>query len=85
MTDRPLIIGLDGGATKVSAWDIGQSVDGFHLGKAHSQKTYSDFPHFDPGFTPVNIQTQLKEMDSTINPIESEQNQGQAIIGAFTT
>ena len=31
MTDRPLIIGLDGGATKVSAWDIGQSVDGFHL------------------------------------------------------
>ena len=83
MTDRPLIIGLDGGATKVSAWDIGQSVDGFHLGKAHSQKTYSDFPHFDPGFTPVNIQTQLREMDSTINPIESEQNQGQAIIGAF--
>ena len=83
MTERPLIIGLDGGATKVSAWDIGQSVDGFHLGKAHSQKTYSDFPHFDPGFTPVNIQTQLKEMDSTVNPIKSEQNQGQAIIGAF--
>ena len=83
MTDRPLIIGLDGGATKVSAWDIGQSVDGFHLGKAHTQKIYSDFLHFDPGFTPVNIQTQLKEMDSTINPIESEQKQGQAIIGAF--
>ncbi len=83
MTNRPLIIGIDGGATKISAWVIDQSSKGFNLGNAHSQNLYSNFPPFDPGFTPVNIQTQLKEMDSIINPTESEQNQSQAIIAAF--
>ncbi|MCH7612033.1 MAG: hypothetical protein IIB95_13380 [Candidatus Marinimicrobia bacterium] len=78
-----LLIGIDGGATKVSAWVIDQSSNGFNLGNAHSHKIYSDFPSFDPGFTPVNIRTQLKEIDSIINPTQSEQNQGQTIIAAF--
>ncbi len=83
MTDHPLIIGIDGGATKVSAWVIDQTSKGFNLGNTHSQKIYSDFPPFNPGFTPVNIQTQLKEIDSIITLTEPEQNQGQAIVAAF--
>lgn len=83
MTTPPMIIGIDGGATKVNAWVIDQLSNGFNLGNAQSQKIYSDFPPFDPSFTPVNIQTQLKEMDSIMNPTQSEQNQGQAIMAAF--
>jgi len=83
MTGSPLIIGIDGGATKVSSWVIDQSSNGFNLGNIHSEKIYSDFPQFDIGFTPINIQTQLKEIDSTINLTKPEQIQGKAIIAAI--
>jgi len=79
-----ILIGLDGGATKVSAWQIEQTLKGFVLGSIHSEKTYSSFPPFNPEFTPVDIQTQLEEINSSIALTDSEQKQGQAFIHAFT-
>ncbi|MBT3216465.1 MAG: hypothetical protein HOC47_04725 [Candidatus Marinimicrobia bacterium] len=81
--NNPAIIGIDGGATKVSASRIKQSSAGFTLGRDQSQKIYSDFPGFDPGFTPVNIDSQLKEMYSGIILTDAEQIQEKAIIGTF--
>ncbi len=81
--DHPTIIGVDGGATKVSAWVIDRSSNGFSLGNIHSHKIYSDFSPFDPGFTPVDIQIQLKEMVSNIHQTGEEHNQSQAVIAAF--
>ena len=79
-----ILIGLDGGATKVSAWQIEQTSKGFVLGSIHSEKTYSSFPPFNPEFTPVDIQIQLEEMNSALSLTESEIHQGKSFIHAFT-
>jgi len=83
MSNTPFIIGLDGGATKVSGWQIEQTSKGFVLGSNHSEKTYSKFSSFDSEFTPVDIQTQLNEVKSSISLTEAEKQQGQAFIDAF--
>jgi len=83
MSDSPLIIGIDGGATKVSAWTIQQTSEGFSLDSNQSEKTYSTFPSFDPEFSPVDISIQIEEINSIISLTESEINQGQAFIHAF--
>ncbi|MBC8322958.1 MAG: hypothetical protein H8E70_05275 [Candidatus Marinimicrobia bacterium] len=83
MNNTPLLIGIDGGATKVSARTIQQTSDGFSLDSNQSEKTYSTFPSFDPEFSPVDISIQIEEMNSTISLTESEINQGQAFIHAF--
>ena len=79
-----ILIGLDGGATKVSAWQIEQTLKGFVLGSIHSENKYSSFPPFNPEFTPVDIQIQLEEMNSTLSLTESEIHQGKSFIRAFT-
>jgi predicted NBD/HSP70 family sugar kinase len=84
MNNPPLIIGIDGGATKISAWRIERTSKGFVLGSNHSENKYSSYPSFNSEFTPVEIQTQLEEINSSIALTDSEQKQGQAFIHAFT-
>jgi predicted NBD/HSP70 family sugar kinase len=79
-----VLIGLDGGATKVSGWTI--QVDQEHwfsLGKHHVQRRYRDYPHYIKDFQPVDLKTQLAEMaSSTIRLTPAEKSQGQAYVEA---
>lgn len=84
MSNHPTLIGIDGGATKVNAWQIQKDQAGFKLGNSNVQKTYSHFSHFDFGFTPVDIKTQLKEMKSTIHQTDSEIKQEKVIVESFS-
>ena len=73
-----LLIGIDGGATKVSAWVINyrEQTQLFQLSDINLQKKYSDYPDFNPGYTPVDIKTQLDEMNKEINIASEEKKQG---------
>ncbi len=73
-----LIIGIDGGATKVSAWEViyDASTDIFTLGKAHAQRSYRDIPGFIPDFKPVPVAEQIEQRDANaITPTNDEQQQ----------
>jgi len=73
-----LLIGIDGGATKVSGWVINyqEQTQLFQLSDINLQKKYSDYPDFNPGYTPVDIKTQLDEMNKEINLTREEKKQG---------
>jgi len=78
-----LIVGIDGGATKVSGWTAVRNDDGtFELGDVNIQKKYSEYEYFDPEFTPVDIKTQLKEMEEGIHLTAEEKKQGLAYMYA---
>lgn len=80
--DNPFhLIGIDGGATKVSVWQV--SIDEqnhVELTDGSSTKSYSETDGFISGFTPVNIQTQLCEMNDTVQLTDQEIQQGDVII-----
>lgn len=83
MSDKLLIIGIDGGATKVSGWTAVRNDDGtFQLGDMNVQKKYSEYEHYDPEFKPVDIKTQLKEMEEGIHLTDDEKRQGLAYMYA---
>ncbi len=73
-----LLIGIDGGATKVSGWVINyqEQTQLFQLSDINLQKKYSDYPDFNPGYTPVDIKTQLDEMNKEIILTMEENKQG---------
>ena len=73
-----LLIGIDGGATKVSGWVINyqEQTQLFQISDINLQKKYSDYPDFNPGYTPVDIKTQLDEMNKEINIASEEKKQG---------
>ncbi|MDD3806500.1 MAG: hypothetical protein PHE86_00500 [Candidatus Marinimicrobia bacterium] len=78
-----LIIGIDGGATKVSAWTVDQQEDGtFELGNQNVQKQYSEYKYYDPNFKPVDLNIQLKEMETGIHLTPAENRQGLAYMYA---
>ncbi len=79
------IIGIDGGATKVSAYVIEKHNDNsFKLGNVHSLKSYREYSEYDSGFSPVNIQTQLAELNhNKIQTTQSELRQEQVYLNAF--
>lgn len=61
---KVLVVGIDGGATKVSGWTTKVNEDGtFELGELNVQKQYREFEEYMPKFVPVNIQLQLGEMN----------------------
>ena len=66
MNNDFLLIGVDGGASKVSAWEIIFDTSGteFKLGKLSAQRSYKDIPGFIPDFKPVDVPSQLKEQNS---------------------
>ncbi len=64
MKKQPVIIGIDGGASKVSAYVIEESENGniFTLGDYHSAKEYHDYNDFQADFKPVELPTQLEQI-----------------------
>lgn len=83
MTQDLLIVGIDGGATKVSGWTAVRKNDGtFELGDLNVQKKYSEYDYYDPKFVPVEIKIQLKEMDEGIHLTDDEKRQGLAYMYA---
>lgn len=72
-----ILIGIDGGATKLSGWivELNQNIGLFRLGKLNIQKKYSDYHGYNENFKPVDIKTQLKEMNDHIFIAEEEKVQ----------
>lgn len=59
-----LLIGIDGGATKVSGWTTVINEDNtFQLGDINVIKEYREYEEHMPSFKPVNILIQLGEMN----------------------
>ncbi|MFQ6606806.1 MAG: hypothetical protein ACE5DP_04065 [Fidelibacterota bacterium] len=81
-----VLIGLDGGATKVSGGTLHVDQEHrFSLGKHLAQRRYRDYPHFIKDFRPVDLKTQLAEMatgDIRLTP--AEKRQGKAYVEATT-
>jgi len=79
-----LLIGVDGGATKVSGWEIKPEGNHlFSLGALNEQRSYRDIPGFIADFIPVELPTQLQEWQSgNINPTDDETQQAAVYIEA---
>lgn len=61
---KTLLIGIDGGATKVSGWTTVINEDQtFQLGDINVIKEYREYEEHMPSFKPVNILVQLGEMN----------------------
>ncbi len=84
--DKPtLLIGIDGGATKVSAWEIIHDTEKstFSLGNASVTKSYREIDRFIPNFKPLDLPTQLHERDvAAINPTSEEKQQAAVYVEA---
>jgi hypothetical protein len=84
--ESTILIGVDGGATKVSVWRvIADSADRptFRLGEEHGEHAYAEMKGFSDTFTPVNIQQQLADRDAgAIRPGDDESAQGSAWVEA---
>lgn len=79
-----LLIGIDGGATEVSGWVINypDKTGLFQISGLNVQKKYSDYPDHIPGYIPVDIKTQLSEMNSAIHLTREEKQQGDVYMNA---
>ena len=76
MNNNFLLIGIDGGATKVSGWSI--VVEGentFSFGELHAEKLYSEIGGYIENFTPVNITEQLAEFQNSDIQLTAEEIQ----------
>jgi predicted NBD/HSP70 family sugar kinase len=84
MQTEPLLIGIDGGATKVSAWEIvyNKSNSTFLLGKVNSTISYRELNGYIPDFIPVDINIQLNERISKISCTKEEQQQAAVYVEA---
>lgn len=84
MQIKPLLIGIDGGATKVSAWEIvyNKSNSTFSLGKVNATKSYREINGYIPDFIPVDLNIQLNERNSIINSTPAEQQQAKVYVEA---
>lgn len=81
MTKSYSIIGIDGGATKISGIDVISINDKFSPGNWKYEQIYSAHPDYIPQFKPVNLKTQLLELKSQQLLIsESEQIQGNVYV-----
>jgi len=76
-----LIIGIDGGATKVSAWEtiFDNQEKCFSLGQFNAEKKYSEVPGYIVNFTPVDVKIQLEERDLSPIPITTEETQQETV------
>jgi len=73
-----LLIGIDGGATKVSGWEIiyDEQAKTFQMGQLNSSKSYNEIPGFLPDFNPVPVQDQFAQRDEgSILPNDDELQQ----------
>lgn len=79
MKKQSIVIGIDGGASKVSAYVVKASENGksFTLGKQNSVKEYRDYSDFQTDFKPVSLPTQLEQIQNnniTLTPAEIKQS-----------
>src|SRR6056297_1187057 len=83
MNKEFLLVGLDGGATKVNGWTI-DVVDGeFEMGDHNYAVSYHEFTGYSDKFQATDIQRQLKEFQSgRIKPGKKEIRQGEAYVEA---
>jgi len=80
-----LLIGIDGGATKIAAWQVNTDDNGrtFTLGDIHAVISYNELPDYDPNFTSQPINMQLAEFQANnIKLTAQEQKQGEVYISA---
>jgi len=79
-----VIIGVDGGATKVNSWVIQLTGDGqFALTEIHSERIYREYPEYNPEFIPIDLQRQLKEKEADkIRLTRAEKQQCKAYLNA---
>jgi predicted NBD/HSP70 family sugar kinase len=80
-----LLIGIDGGATKVAAWQVNAEDNGktFSLGDKNAVVNYNQLPDFDANFTPQLLNTQLSEFRAhEIKTTPDEDKQGEVYISA---
>jgi hypothetical protein len=75
MTEKFTLIGIDGGATKVSGWSIRFMGGGysFRLSRHQAELNYSSLPGFIDDFKPVALPDQLQQKES--NRIELSQQE----------
>lgn len=79
-----LIIGIDGGATKVAAYEIVNDQYGYFLiGKHSAERHYADYPEFDKYFSPVPLKIQLDEMPQNLIVTPAEKKQSVSYLQAF--
>lgn len=76
-----LLIGIDGGATKVSGWqvNVNEANQTFELGNLSSSKSYKEIPGFLADFKPVAIPDQLSERDSGNIRLTSAEEQQETV------
>ncbi|MEA1987039.1 MAG: hypothetical protein U9N76_06085 [Candidatus Marinimicrobia bacterium] len=86
MENNFTLIGVDGGATKVSAWEINVDKENtkFTLSDNNVIKKYHDYPSFIDNYKPVDIKIQLDEMSKQINLTEEEKQHGEAYLDAVS-
>ncbi len=85
MKESFAVIGIDGGATKVSAWQVEFTDDGqsFTLTSHNAQKSYSEIPGFVKNFTPVPVTEQLSQQaEKKVALTEEERQQGAVYVEA---
>ena len=84
--DNIILIGIDGGATKVSGWIIEYSKESklFQISDVNVQKKYSEYSEYNPAYVPVEITTQLSEMNTGIIRTEGEIKQGNVYMNAVS-
>ncbi len=72
-----VLLGIDGGATKVSGWQVLLNQEGsFSLGSLNAQKSYREIPGFIADFKPIEVPVQLKAREKgTIDPTADEKQQ----------
>jgi len=86
MNGLPTIIGIDGGASKVSAHVVKVSKYSqiFTLGKQNSVKEYHHYPDFQTDFKPVSLPIQLEQIqNNNIVLTLAEKKQSKAYYNAF--
>ena len=79
-----ILVGIDGGASKLSGWIVEFNKDThlFRLGNLNIQKKYSDYHGYNENFKPVDIKTQLKEMNTQILIAKEEKVQAEIYMKA---
>ena len=83
MNEDLLLIGLDGGATKVNGWNIEIADGEFVMGKHNCVVSYHEFNGFSKKFIATDIPKQLKEFQADrIKPGKKETKQGAAFVEA---
>jgi len=77
-----ILLGIDGGATKISGWIVDKQKKGFNLTDINVQKKYSEYSSYSGKFKPVDIKVQLTEINTGINLTGNEKEQGLAYMNA---